>query len=186
MNLKTAYEPYFKMGASISFRDLHTPALMKLLTAQFNSFTCENRMKPEFFLDKDANKADPEKYDLAPALKFDKATPFLDFAKKNGMSMRGHTLVWHNQTPRWFFCQRYNEMYPLADRETVLKRLEGYIRGVLEFVQTNYGKKPDQIDPVFSVFSHHIHKVYSSLSPSSCAYAGIHGQIQIHSCFADM
>ncbi|MBO7354699.1 MAG: endo-1,4-beta-xylanase, partial [Lachnospiraceae bacterium] len=138
MDLKTAYEPYFKIGAAISRRNLYTPAQMKFLCAQFNSFTCENDMKPEFFLDADANKSDPDKYDLAPALKFDNAVPYLEFAKKNGMSMRGHTLVWHNQTPKWFFCEHYNENFPFAGREKILKRLESYIHGVLDFVQTEY------------------------------------------------
>ena len=138
MNLKTAYEPYFKIGAAISRRNLYTPAQMKFLCAQFNSFTCENDTKPEFFLDKEANKDDPEKYDTAPALTFENAVPYLEFAKKNGIAMRGHTLVWHNQTPKWFFCEHYNECFPFADREKILKRLESYIHGVLDFVQTNY------------------------------------------------
>ncbi len=138
MNLKTAYEPYFKIGAAISRWNLHTKAHMKLLTEQFNSFTCENDMKPMYFLDMDANKSDPEKYNLSPALTFESARPYLEFAKENGIAMRGHTLVWHNQTPKWFFCQNYNENFPLADRETILKRLESYIKGVLTFVQTNY------------------------------------------------
>lgn len=138
MNLKTAYEPYFKIGAAISRWNLHTPAQMRLLTEQFNSFTCENDMKPMYYLDQDENKSDPEKYDLCPALTFEHAIPYLEFAKKTGIAMRGHTLVWHNQTPKWFFCQHYNEHFPMADRETILTRLENYIRGVLEFVQENY------------------------------------------------
>lgn len=138
MNLKTAYEPYFKVGAAISGKNLRTPADMKLLKAQFNSFTAENDMKPMYFLDKDACKDDPDRYDLAPALKFDRAIPYLEAAKENGLSMRGHTLCWHNQTPKWFFCEHYNEMFPLADREKMLARLENYIKGVLEFVQKEY------------------------------------------------
>ncbi len=138
MNLKTAYNPYFKVGAAISRWNLHTQAHTKLLTEQFNSFTCENDMKPMYFLDMEKNKEQPEKYDLAPALTFENAIPYLEFAKENKIAMRGHTLVWHNQTPKWFFCQNYNEMFPYADRETILKRLESYIHGVLDFVQTNY------------------------------------------------
>ena len=138
MNLKTAYAPYFKVGAAISRWNLNTKAHMELLTEQFNSFTCENDMKPMFYLDQDKNKSEPEKYNLAPALTFEHAIPYLEFAKKTGIAMRGHTLVWHNQTPKWFFCEKYNEMYPLADRETILARLESYIHGVLDFVQTNY------------------------------------------------
>ncbi|WP_196805026.1 endo-1,4-beta-xylanase [Butyrivibrio sp. VCB2006] len=138
MNLKTAYEPYFKIGAAISRWNLHTAAHTKFLTEQFNSFTCENDMKPMYFLDTEECKKDPEKYNLSPALCFDNAIPYLEFAKENKIAMRGHTLAWHNQTPKWFFCQHYNENFPFADRETILSRLENYIKGVLEFVQTNY------------------------------------------------
>ncbi|MBP5702271.1 MAG: endo-1,4-beta-xylanase, partial [Lachnospiraceae bacterium] len=138
MNLKTAYEPYFKVGAAINRWNLHTPAHMKLLLTQFSSFTCENDMKPMYYLDKDENKSDPAKYNLCPALNFEAARPYLEFARANGIAMRGHTLVWHNQTPKWFFCVDYNESKALADRETILARLESYIKGVLEFVQTEY------------------------------------------------
>ncbi|MCR4791709.1 MAG: endo-1,4-beta-xylanase [Lachnospiraceae bacterium] len=138
MNLKTAYEPYFKVGAAISGKNIRTPAALKLLKDQFNSFTVENDMKPMYFLDADRCKDDPDTYDHAPALTFKLAKPYLDYAKANGIPMRGHTLVWHNQTPKWFFCEHYNENFPLADRETMLARLESYIKSVLEYVQENY------------------------------------------------
>ena len=138
MNLKTAFEPYFKIGAAISRWNLHTPAHMKLLNAQFNSFTVENDMKPMYFLDKKANRLESEKYQLSPALTFANAIPYLEFAKENNIPMRGHTLVWHNQTPKWFFHDNYDENSKLASRETMLSRLENYIKGVLSFVQENY------------------------------------------------
>lgn len=138
MDLKTAFEPYFKIGAAISRWNLHTPAYVKLLKTQFNSFTCENDMKPMFFIDKHLCRTEPEKYDLAPALTFENAIPYLEFAKENRIPMRGHTLVWHNQTPQWFFHKGYNETNGLADKETMLARLESYIKGVLGFVNENY------------------------------------------------
>ena len=138
VNLKTAFEPYFKIGAAISKKNLLTGSNTALLLEQFNSFTCENDMKPSFFLDEEANLAAPEKYDLSPALTFENARPYLDFAKANGIAMRGHTLIWHNQTPKWFFCKEYDENKGLADRDTMLSRIESYIKGVLEFVGAEY------------------------------------------------
>ena len=142
MNLKTAFESRFKLGAAISRMNLETPANTKLLLDQFSSFTVENDMKPMFFLDNEANIKNPSKYDLEPKLKFDFAIPYLEFSRKNNMPMRGHTLVWHNQTPKWFFCKNYDISQGLATRETMLTRLENYIKGVLTFVQENY---PGQI-----------------------------------------
>lgn len=138
MNLKTAYEPYFKIGAAISRKNLETPAQMELLKEEFSSFTAENDMKPWAFLDEKTTLANPEQYNSAPAIRSDIAKPYLDFARDNGLPMRGHTLVWHNQTPKWFFYQNYDVEGELADRELMLARLDHYIHSVLDYVQTNY------------------------------------------------
>ncbi|MBE1591563.1 endo-1,4-beta-xylanase [Nonomuraea angiospora] len=44
----------------------------------------------------------------------------VDFATRHGMTIRGHTLAWHSQTPDWVFQN--------ADKETLLKRLETHVR----------------------------------------------------------
>lgn len=138
MSLRNAFEPYFKMGAAISRWNLKNESHMALLKEQYNSFTCENDMKPMFFLDTEANQKNPELYNETPAVNFQFAVPYLEFAKANGMLMRGHTLVWHNQTPKWFFYKNYDVEGELADRELMLTRLDNYIHFVLDFIQTNY------------------------------------------------
>lgn len=138
MTLKTAFEPFFKMGVAISKWDVDTPSHLALVKEQFNSITCENDMKPMYCLDRRKNQEDPQRYDPAPAVCFDHIRPYLDFARDNNIPMRGHTLVWHNQTPPWFFHANYDMEAPLASRETMLARLENYIRSVLDFTQTEY------------------------------------------------
>ena len=138
MNLKDAFESRFKMGAALSRMNLETPANIRLFLDQYNSVTAENDMKPMCFLDTEANHQEPEKYALSPKLCFDFATPYLQFAETHHIPMRGHTLVWHNQTPKWFFYKNYDETSELADRDTMLTRLENYIKGVLSFVQDKY------------------------------------------------
>lgn len=138
MSLKTAFGSRFKMGAAISRKNLNTKQRTDLLLKEFNSFTCENDMKPMFFLDEEENLKDPSKYNLSPKLRFDIAVPYLEFAKENNIAMRGHTLVWHNQTPKWFFHEDYDVNKNFAGRDVMLSRLESYIHGVLTFVQENY------------------------------------------------
>jgi endo-1,4-beta-xylanase len=62
------------------------------------------------------------------------------FGVQNGLRVRGHTLVWHNQTPAWVF-QRPDGT-PLTaspeDRALLLSRLENHIRAVV-------GRYRDQI-----------------------------------------
>ena len=60
---------------------------------------------------------EPERYNFAPA-------DFLaDFAQKNQMKMRGHTLVWHNQLAPW--------VASTLTRENARGHLEGHIRAVV-------------------------------------------------------
>lgn len=140
MSLKSVYESYFKIGTSVSYKNITSLQAKLELKKHYNSITAENDMKPMYFLDEVENTSNPDKYDKEPVLCFDKARPYLDFAKESGIALRGHTLVWHGQTPFWFFKQGYSKEKdaPLADRETMLARMESYIRGVLNFVQTEY------------------------------------------------
>ncbi|MCM8900025.1 endo-1,4-beta-xylanase [Caldicoprobacter algeriensis] len=73
-----------------------------------------------------------------PAVKFDTVIPGLEFCKENGIQMRGHVLVWHNQVPDWFFREGYESDGEFVDKETMLARMESYIRQVLEFTQKEY------------------------------------------------
>ncbi|MCI8286448.1 MAG: endo-1,4-beta-xylanase [Lachnospiraceae bacterium] len=140
MSLRESYQSYFKMGAAIPGRIFKEEATLAHIVQEYDSITCENDMKPMFLLDEARNCAQPEKYDRCPAVKFDTIERYMDFAREKGLGVRGHTLVWHNQTPRWFFAQGYSkeEDAPLTDRDTMLARLENYIRGVLEAIQKRW------------------------------------------------
>ena len=139
-SLKDLYKDDFYIGCCVpdSFVTSPVEEPRTLLLNQFNSITCENEMKPENVLDAATTLADPAKYNESPALDFTKAITILDFAKENNLKMRGHTLVWHSQTPDWFFYENYDTSANLASRELMLKRLENYIKGVFDFVNTNY------------------------------------------------
>lgn len=137
-SLKEAYADYFLVGTAISPMIIAKPEYSSLIKAQFNSVTAENDMKPEAIFDYSTTKRDMETYGEIPALKFDHLRTELDFAKNNGMKVRGHTLVWHSQTPEWIFYKDYDRSGELADRDLMLKRLESYIKGVMEWTNENY------------------------------------------------
>ena len=139
-SLKDLYKDDFYIGCcvpeSMITNDHKEPK--DLLVKEFNSITCENEMKPENILDASTIMADKAKYNENPALDFSKCKVICDFAKENGLKMRGHTLVWHSQTPDWFFYENYDINGKLASRELMLKRMENYIKGVFEYINENY------------------------------------------------
>lgn len=68
---------------------------------------------------------------------FSDADRLIAFAKEHDMSVRGHTLVWHAQTPDWFFTDldgnRIDEKDVITeeDRQLVIDRMEAHIEGVM-------------------------------------------------------
>lgn len=138
--IKDIYADYFTVGAVLNGTGIKTAGLTDMVKTHFNSLTMENEMKPSALLDYNTTISDPEKYNESPAVSFAAAEQGLIFARDNGIKMRGHTLVWHSQTPRWLFTENYSpkQSAPLVSRELMLKRMENYIRQVMEYVQTNY------------------------------------------------
>lgn len=138
--LKDVYADYFLVGAAINGYSVETaainhPGMAAILKKHFNSTTLSNLMKPQYLLDYEATKASK---DGMPVCKFDSCIPALQFCKENCIKMRGHVLVWHNQTPEWFFHKDYDVSKPLVDAATMERRLESYIKQVMEFCQKNY------------------------------------------------
>ncbi|TDC80983.1 glycosyl hydrolase [Micromonospora sp. KC606] len=65
--------------------------------------------------------------------RFADADALVGFATDNGMAVRGHTLVWHQQTPAWVFADTTGApLTPSAEsRALVLNRLDRHIREVV-------------------------------------------------------
>jgi endo-1,4-beta-xylanase len=137
-NASEVYKDLFKIGVALSREDIQNEAKTKLVTTQFNSITCENEMKADFTLDRAATlqKGD-ESY---PVVNLKNAEPILTFAKDNNIMMRGHTLVWYSQTPRWLFTVGYDdsEDAPFVTREVMLSRMENYIKQIIEETNQKY------------------------------------------------
>jgi endo-1,4-beta-xylanase len=110
----------FHVGAAVWQGDL-TGEHAFLLSKHFNSMTSENDMK--------WSSVEPSE----GAFTFAAADAQVAFAKAHGMAVRGHTLVWHNQTPEWVFQDSQgNPMTPTPENKALLlQRLENHIRAVV-------------------------------------------------------
>lgn len=137
-SLKEIYAGKFDFGSAVPARAMMDLRLRKLVLDQFSIITPENELKPDSVLDVSASRKLAQTDEKAAAVHFDAAKSLLDFAKDNNLKMHGHVLVWHSQTPEAFFHEGYDTKKPFVTREVMLGRLENYIKGVMEYMQTNY------------------------------------------------
>lgn len=112
--LKQLFEGDFKIGAAVNLHTIHSQA--ELLNRHFNSITAENEMK---FV-----SVHPEEHRYT----FEAADELVAFARRNGMAMRGHTLVWHNQTTEWLFQD--SQGIPVG-KDVLLERMRNHIQMVV-------------------------------------------------------
>lgn len=84
-----------------------------IIVTQFNAITPENVMKAERI------NPEPGVYNFKPA------DDFIEFGKKHKLFIIGHTLIWHNQTPGWFFQdENGNPKTKVAQIEQMRKHIE--------------------------------------------------------------
>ena len=134
--LKNTFADSFKMGVAVN-QDIVTgknAAAQSIIAKQFNTVTLENAMKAEVI------------YPQQGKVDFSGADAFIDFAKQNNMFTVAHTLVWHNQTPDWFFTNSKNEP------NTPAGQLE-QMRKHIELVAGRYKNKVDAWDVVNEVIA---------------------------------
>jgi endo-1,4-beta-xylanase len=114
----------YPVGAAIEPAST-TNADAAVLRKHFSSITAENAMKPDTIWPNAAGST------TLPAgqANFAPADALVAFADANGMQVRGHTLVWHQTAPSWFFAgdQTVSANY----RALVRNRLRQYILDVV-------------------------------------------------------
>ena len=144
VSLKDVLKNNFSIGMAVGGNyinpdDPNSVVIKGLVSKHFNSITCENEMKPDFVLDKNATlKAYKNDKDSMPQFDFTRGDQIVQFAKDNKMGVRGHTLVWHSQTPDWLFRQGYDENKPYVSRDIMLKRMNNYISTVMKHFETKF------------------------------------------------
>jgi endo-1,4-beta-xylanase len=116
---------FFPVGAAIWQGDL-TGEHSVLLRKHFNSITSENDMKWESLQRTEGT------------FTFTNADAQVSLARANNMSVRGHTLIWHNQTPAWVFQVNGVPMTPTPENKALLRqRMENHIRAVVSHFGDN-------------------------------------------------
>jgi endo-1,4-beta-xylanase len=111
-HLDDVYQHAFKVGVAVN-EDItmgKDGQQKQLVIDNFNTVTIENAMKAEI-----VNPA-PGVYDFAAA------DAYVKFGQDNNMFIVGHTLVWHNQTPDFFFNNKDNQPNTSAQQLEVMRK----------------------------------------------------------------
>lgn len=141
-SLADVYRPYFKIGTAIGSSNLASKPFMGLVERHFNeSITFGNELKPDFVLDKAATLAYMEANDgdqTNPQISLTNAKALLNYCRDNNIPVRGHTLVWHSQTPDWFFKENFSDDGDWVSKEVMIQRMENYIKNVMEALAEQY------------------------------------------------
>jgi len=108
--------PGLPIGVAISSSSyFDTTNTYNKLLRHFNGFVYENSMKMDAM--------QPVEGDF----RFDNAKKMIDYAKNNNAIVRGHTLLWHSQYPKWFFTDSNGND---VSKEVLLQRIEAHIKTI--------------------------------------------------------
>lgn len=118
LTLKDAFEGKFFIGTALNLDQIweRDAAAVAVVKKHFNSIVAENCMKSMFLQPQEG------------VFDFKDADRFVLFGEKNKMQIIGHTLIWHSQTPDWFFVDKNGKE---VSRDVLIARMRKHIHTVV-------------------------------------------------------
>ncbi len=161
--IKDVYAKDFSFGCLLSYRhvgfptDPYVPGQSSvvapnggnLIKFHMNSMSPGNNMKPQYTVDISASaaaysgaatQAARDSIEINPVVRFNgDLIAQLNWAKRQGFTFRGHTLVWHSQTPGTaFFRSGYTTTGARLTKEKMTQRMENYIKEVIRLIHAGW------------------------------------------------
>jgi GH35 family endo-1,4-beta-xylanase len=143
-NIGFATDPYVQGQTAVA-----TPNGGYLIKYHMNCMSPGNNMKPQYTVDLAGSAAAynaastsqaNDSIDTHPIIRFNgDIIAQLNWAKRQGFTFRGHTLVWHSQTPgTGFFRTGYSSTGNRLTKEQMTSRMENYIKEVIRLLHEGW------------------------------------------------
>ena len=134
-----------RVGCAATEGEMNDPKVWEIITTHFNAITIGNELKPDAMVGYSVGRCPgTEEAELngetiiVPRLDYSRAERMLNKLYNwnqehpdDKIMVKGHVLLWHAQTPEWFFHVDYDKNKEYVDKDTMNKRLEWYIRTML-------------------------------------------------------
>ena len=130
--LKDEFANYFRVGNILNGGTVKNSGITANIIKDCNSVECENETKPDATLNQSQSSGNNI------GVKLDSAAAIFDFCVNNNIAVRGHTFVWHSQTPSWFFKDNLQNGGNWVDKNTMNARMESYIKNLFAAIKTQY------------------------------------------------
>lgn len=131
--LKDVYANRFRFGSILNGSTVNSAAMKTIVLREFNSITPENELKPDATILQSGSTNDDVKVQLNNG-----ARAILKFCQDNKIPVRGHTLVWHSQTPEWFFKENFQTSGNWVTPAVMDKRMESYIKNMFALIKKDF------------------------------------------------
>ena len=130
--LKDEFADYFRVGNILNGSTVNNSGIKGIILKDHNAIECENETKPDATIVQNGSSNTNVKVSLS------RCAAICDFAAENGIAFRGHTLVWHSQTPEWFFKEGFSNDGSYVNSATMDQRMESYIKNMFAAYATQY------------------------------------------------
>jgi endo-1,4-beta-xylanase len=170
--LKDVYAKDFTIGCLLSYRNIGfstdsavsgqsavaTPNGGYLIKFHMNCMSPGNNMKPQYTVNITASaaaynsastSAAKDSIDTHPIISFNgDLIAQLNWARRQKFTFRGHTLVWHSQTPTELFRSGYTANGTRLSKEKMIQRMDNYIHEVVRLIHQGWPGLLSAIDVV--------------------------------------
>jgi endo-1,4-beta-xylanase len=160
--LKNVYARDFYIGCLLSYRNIGlptdppvpgqsavvTPNGGYLIKYHMNSMSPGNNMKPQYTVDiagsagaynAATTQAQKDSIDTHPVVRFNgDMIAQLNWAQRQGFTFRGHTLIWHSQTPTAFFYSGYSTSNTRLTKQKMTQRMDFYVHEVIRLIHESW------------------------------------------------